>query len=61
MARTRTLALVLAGGSGSRMGALTDGSAKPALPFGGVYRLIDFPLSNCSNSELEDVWVLQQY
>ena len=61
MTRTRTLALVLAGGPGSRMGALTDGRAKPALPFGGVYRLVDFPLSNCSNSGMEDVWVIQQY
>jgi glucose-1-phosphate adenylyltransferase len=61
MTRTRTLALVLAGGSGSRMGALTKTRAKPALPFGGVYRLVDFPLSNCSNSGMEDVWVIQQY
>ncbi len=61
MTRTRTLALVLAGGAGSRMGALTDTRAKPALPFGGVYRLVDFPLSNCSNSGMEDVWVIQQY
>ncbi|MDQ3641033.1 MAG: glucose-1-phosphate adenylyltransferase [Actinomycetota bacterium] len=61
MTRTRTLAMVLAGGSGSRMGALTDTRAKPALPFAGVYRLVDFPLSNCSNSGMEDVWVVQQY
>ena len=61
LTRTRTLVLVLAGGVGSRMGALTDKRAKPALPFAGVYRLVDFPLSNCSNSGMEDVWVIQQY
>ena len=43
------------------MGALTEWRAKPALPFGGLYRLIDFPLSNCANSGIDDVWVLQQY
>ncbi|MDQ4067940.1 MAG: glucose-1-phosphate adenylyltransferase [Actinomycetota bacterium] len=53
--------MVLAGGAGSRMGALTEGRAKPALPFGGHYRLIDFPLSNCANSGISDVWVLEQY
>ena len=56
-----SLALVLAGGAGSRMGALTDRRAKPALPFAGHYRLVDFPLSNCANSRIDDVWVLQQY
>ncbi len=61
MNRTRTLALVLAGGAGSRMGALTRARAKPDLWFGGVYRLVDFPLSNCANSEIEDVWLIQQY
>jgi len=60
-ARTRTLAVVLAGGAGSRMGPLTARRAKPALPFAGLYRLIDFPLSNCANSGISDVWVLQQY
>lgn len=59
--RPRVLAVVLAGGSGSRMGALTERRAKPALPFGGVFRLIDFPLSNCANSGVTDVWVAQQY
>ena len=59
--RTRTLAIVLAGGAGSRMGPLTENRAKPALPFAGLYRLIDFPLSNCANSGITDVWVLQQY
>ena len=43
------------------MGALTERRAKPALPFAGLYRLIDFPLSNCANSAISDVWVLQQY
>ncbi len=57
----RTLAIVLAGGAGSRMGPLTEHRAKPALPFAGLYRLIDFPLSNCANSGITDVWVLQQY
>lgn len=57
----RVLALVLAGGAGSRLGPLTQSRAKPAVPFGGVYRLIDFPLSNCMNSGLSDVWVIEQY
>ena len=57
----RTLALVLAGGAGSRMGPLTEHRAKPALPFAGHFRLIDFPLSNCANSGISDVWLLQQY
>ncbi len=43
------------------MGLLTENRAKPALPFAGLYRLIDFPLSNCANSGISDVWVLQQY
>jgi len=51
----------LAGGEGSRLGALAAERAKPALPFGGIYRLIDFPLSNCVHSGLGDAWVLQQY
>ncbi len=43
------------------MGALTERRAKPALPFAGLYRLVDFALSNCANSGIDDVWVLQQY
>lgn len=61
MRRPKVLALVLAGGEGSRMGSLTDDRAKPALPFGGTYRLIDFPLSNCVHSRIRDVWIIQQY
>jgi glucose-1-phosphate adenylyltransferase len=61
MNRPRVLALVLAGGEGGRLSPLTDERAKPALPFAGVYRLIDFPLSNCLHSGIGDVWVIQQY
>lgn len=57
----RTLAIVLAGGKGSRMGALTDQRAKPALRIGGSYRLIDVALSNLANSHLSTVWVVEQY
>jgi glucose-1-phosphate adenylyltransferase len=51
----------MAGGEGSRLELLTQRRAKPALPYAGVYRLIDFPLSNLVHSGIEDVWVLQQY
>ena len=61
MADPKVLALILAGGEGGRLELLTDVRAKPAMPFAGVYRLIDFPLSNCVHSGLADVWVLQQY
>lgn len=57
----RTLALVLAGGKGSRLGPLTQRRAKPALPYAGVYRLVDFPLTNCAHSALSDVWVIEQF
>jgi glucose-1-phosphate adenylyltransferase len=57
----KVLALILAGGEGGRLELLTDVRAKPAMPFAGVYRLIDFPLSNCVHSGISDVWVLQQY
>ena len=53
--------MVLAGGAGSRLGPLTDGRAKPAVPFAGTVRLIDFPLSNCLHSGISDVWVVQQH
>jgi glucose-1-phosphate adenylyltransferase len=60
-ARPSVLAVILAGGEGSRLAPLTAWRAKPALPYGGIYRLIDFPLSNCANSGIEDVCVVQQY
>jgi len=56
-----TLAIVLAGGKGSRLKALTEWRAKPAVPFGGKFRIIDFPLSNCINSGIRKVSVLTQY
>ena len=56
-----TLALVLAGGRGSRLYELTDWRAKPAVPFGGKFRIIDFPLSNCINSGIRRIGVLTQY
>ena len=56
-----TLTLVLAGGQGERLYPLTRDRAKPAVPFGGIYRIIDFTLSNCLNSELSRVYVLTQY
>ncbi len=59
--RPKVLALVLAGGEGGRLDVLTAQRAKPALPFAGAYRLIDFTLSNCRHSGVGDVWVLQQY
>ncbi len=57
----KTVALVLAGGRGSRLEGLTDWRAKPAVPFGGKYRLIDFALSNCLNSGIGRVGILTQY
>ena len=54
-------AMLLAGGQGSRLGVLTRNLAKPAVPFGGKYRIIEFPLSNCVNSGIETVGVLTQY
>ncbi|MDY6991384.1 MAG: glucose-1-phosphate adenylyltransferase [Pseudomonadota bacterium] len=56
-----TIALVLAGGRGSRLKHLTDWRAKPAVPFGGKFRIIDFPLSNCINSGIRRIAVLTQY
>ncbi len=61
MRKTEYLAMILAGGQGSRLGALTKKIAKPAVPFGGKYRIIDFPLSNCANSGIDKVGVLTQY
>ena len=55
------IAMLLAGGQGSRLYALTQKLAKPAVPFGGKYRIIDFPLSNCVNSGIDTVGILTQY
>ena len=57
----RTMALILAGGEGERLSILSSVRAKPAVPFGGKYRIIDFSLSNCVNSDITDVLVLTQY
>ena len=56
-----SMAIILAGGRGSRLGALTDHRAKPAMPFGGKFRFIDFPLSNCVNSGIRRIGVCTQY
>ncbi|MGL5245865.1 MAG: glucose-1-phosphate adenylyltransferase [Sarcina sp.] len=61
MVKKEMVAMILAGGQGSRLGVLTKDLAKPAVPFGGKYRIIDFPLSNCSNSGIYTVGVLTQY
>jgi len=61
MRRKKIVAMLLAGGQGSRLYALTTNMAKPAVPFGGKYRIIDFPLSNCANSDIDTVGVLTQY
>jgi len=58
---SETLAIVLAGGRGSRLKALTDWRAKPAVPFGGKFRIIDFPLSNCINAGIRHISVVTQY
>ncbi|MDR0380484.1 MAG: glucose-1-phosphate adenylyltransferase [Oscillospiraceae bacterium] len=61
MRRKECVAMLLAGGQGSRLYVLTANVAKPAVPFGGKYRIIDFPLSNCVNSNIDTVGVLTQY
>ncbi|WP_409271012.1 glucose-1-phosphate adenylyltransferase [Neobacillus sp. SCS-31] len=61
MAKKRCVAMLLAGGQGSRLKMLTRSIAKPAVPFGGKYRIIDFTLSNCANSGIDTVGVLTQY
>ena len=60
-AKKELIAMLLAGGQGSRLYVLTQEMAKPAVPFGGKYRIIDFPLSNCVNSGIDTVGVLTQY
>ena len=61
MKNKKCIAMLLAGGQGSRLGVLTSKIAKPAVPYGGKYRIIDFPLSNCSNSGIDTVGILTQY
>ena len=55
------LAILLAGGAGERLHPLTNDTAKPAVPFGGTYRIIDFTLSNCINSNVRRIFILTQY
>ena len=59
--KNEMLALILAGGQGTRLGKLTQSIAKPAVQFGGRYRIIDFGLSNCANSGINNVGVITQY
>jgi glucose-1-phosphate adenylyltransferase len=61
MTRPQVLAFVLAGGAGTRMGVLTETRSKPSLPVAGVFRLIDFPLTNCRLSGITDVWLMAQH
>ena len=61
MSKKECIAMLLAGGQGSRLGALTSKIAKPAVSFGGKFRIIDFSLSNCANSGIDTVGVLTQY
>lgn len=61
MLTKQCIAMLLAGGQGNRLGVLTHNLAKPAVPFGGKYRIIDFPLSNCTNSGIDTIGVLTQY
>ncbi len=61
MKTPKVLMLIMAGGSGGRLGLLTDQRAKPVLPIGGTFRMIDIPLSNARNSGFSDVWILEQF
>ena len=56
-----TIALILGGGQGSRLFPLTKDRSKPAVPIGGKYRLIDIPISNCLNSEINQIFILTQF
>ncbi len=57
----RTLAIIMGGGAGTRLFPLTKDRAKPAVPLGGKYRIVDIPISNCLNSELRSIYVLTQF
>src|SRR5512136_60141 len=59
--RLKIIAMVLAGGQGERLYPLTRDRAKPAVPFGGIYRIVDFTLSNCINSDIRHIYALTQY
>ena len=59
--QNRVVAMLLAGGQGSRLKGLTKDTPKPAVPFGGKYEIIDFALSNARNSEIRDIGILTQY
>src|SRR5687768_11903320 len=61
MTKKQCVAMLLAGGKGTRLKELTKNLAKPAVPFGGKYRIIDFALSNCKNSSIDTVGILTQY
>lgn len=61
MKQKEIIAMILAGGQGSRLGVLTKHLAKPAVQFGGKYRIIDFPLTNCAQSGIDTVGILTQY
>ncbi|MFZ3373770.1 MAG: sugar phosphate nucleotidyltransferase, partial [Desulfitobacteriaceae bacterium] len=61
MSKQECIAMLLAGGQGSRLGPLTRNIAKPAVSFSGKYRIIDFSLSNCANSNINTVGILTQY
>ena len=61
MAKKEMIAMILAGGQGSRLKALTSQVAKPAVAFGGKYKIIDFVLSNCANSGIDTIGIMTQY